>query len=477
MENSPESPPIIAEESGWSPQIRILFLIIWLGIALGLVLLARPLWWLLVLMFIVGYLVQPVVGFLQRLFIPRGLATILTLLMVIVLVVLVPSILVPLVFQDIAPISIDWNGILQGIVRWTEQLPNTVPGFEIFGYEVALTPLYDQAANELIKLQTQALQPSVESVINTILAGVRPTVQVVGFATALATNVIGRTIGVLLYVILFILLTFYFTNEQPRIVKYLVQLAPERFEAEWAELWRRTGRTWSLFFRGQLILSIVIGVVVWLGLSILGIPGALALGVLAGVLELIPNLGPLLAAIPGVLMALLQGSTTFPELSNWLMALIVIGFYVIIQQIENLFLVPRILGRSVGIHAALVLLGVIVFTIHFGIIGAFVATPTLATLIIWFRFFHARILNRRPYPELATSAVIGNRFAAAPTIFSPISEIAPPGAVMQTSPVAVLSPREDAPASAQENSGISENDHVMEASETADEPEIGDQLI
>lgn len=400
MTNASENPQHTIEETGWSMPVRILFFVIWLGIAMGLVLLARPLWWLLVLILIIGYLVQPFVGLLTRIYFPRGLATIVTLLAVLLLVLVVPSILVPLVFQDIAPISIDWNGLLQGAVQWTQQLPNTLPGFEVFGYRIDLTPFYDQFAAELLTLQPQIIQPSVDNIINTLIASVRPTVQVVGFATTLATNVIGRTISIVLYVLLFVLLSYYFTYDQPRIVNYLIQLAPDRYEAEWRELWRRTGRTWGSFFRGQLVLSIVVGMAVWLGLSILGVPGALALGVLAGILEIIPNLGPLLAEIPAILMALLQGSTVFPDVSNWLIALIVFGFYLLVQQVENYFLVPRILGRSVGIHPALVLLGVIVFTIQFGILGAFVATPVLATILIWFHYFHARILGQHPYPEL-----------------------------------------------------------------------------
>jgi hypothetical protein len=76
---------------------------------------------------------------------------------------------------------------------------------------------------------------------------------------------------------------------------------------------------------------------------------------------------------------------------------------VVIQQVENYVLVPRILGGSVGVHPAVILVGVMVFAVRFGILGAFVATPVLATLLIWFKYYHAHILGKEPYPEIATT--------------------------------------------------------------------------
>ncbi len=164
----------------------------------------------------------------------------------------------------------------------------------------------------------------------------------------------------------------------------VIRLVPEPYRPEWRELWRRTGAVWSAFFRGQLILSLAIGVIVWAGLTVIGVPGALVLGLIAGVLEVIPTLRPHPGPDSGGIAGLVAGVPPIPELPNLTVALIVLVFYFVVQQAENLFLVPRILGHSVGIHPALILIAVSVFALHLGILGAFIATPVLATLFEWF---------------------------------------------------------------------------------------------
>ncbi|RME83793.1 MAG: AI-2E family transporter, partial [Caldilineae bacterium] len=284
------------------------------------------------------------------------------------------------------------------LIRWVQQLPQTFPGFTFLSYQVDLTPFYREVALELARPETQSLLPSATNLANIVRDVITSTMQVVSFATVVATSVIGRFLGSLISGLLLILLTFYIANDLPKIGARVESFAPPAYQAEWRELWRRTGVIWNAFFRGQIILSASVGVAVWLGLSIIGVPGALALGVLSGVLEVIPNLGPVLAALPALLLALLQGSTNYPETSHLTIMLVTIVFYIGIQQVENLFLVPRILGQSVGIHPALVLVGVAAFTFQFGILGAFVATPTIATLQLWFSYFHARILLQEPFP-------------------------------------------------------------------------------
>jgi predicted PurR-regulated permease PerM len=92
----------------------------------------------------------------------------------------------------------------------------------------------------------------------------------------------------------------------------------------------------EFFFRGQLMLMLIIGFITWVGLTILGIPGALSLAIVAGLLEIIPNLGPIVATIPAVIVALLQGSTYLP-LDPWVVAIIVLVFYLFVQQLGKQF--------------------------------------------------------------------------------------------------------------------------------------------
>jgi len=410
--SSPE--PITSTSTGWSDPARYLVAVIWLLIAVLLVWMSKPVWHVVALSLIVAYLLQPLIQGLMRLRLPRPFAAMLSLLLVILIVVLIPIIIIPALVADIEPISIDPNAVWRGFSLWVEHLPETMPGLYILGFEIDFSPIYDQLFSSVDSVDSQIQVHLPANLTEFLQQVVRSTTQVVGVATTVATNVIGGITGALLFFILLLLLTFYATIDLPRLREYIIALAPDESFSEWTELWRRTGQIWSAFFRGQLVLSAVIGVTVWAGLTLIGVPGALALGVLAGVLEVIPTLGPILAAIPAVFLALLQGSTSYPDTSHLTIMFIVIAMYLIVQQIENYVLVPRILGGSVGVHPALILIGVMVFTFQFGILGAFVATPVLASILAWFRFYHARILGRDPYPELSKVAVVSAQHAHSP---------------------------------------------------------------
>jgi predicted PurR-regulated permease PerM len=91
---------------------------------------------------------------------------------------------------------------------------------------------------------------------------------------------------------------------------------------------------WNAFFRGELTLMLLIGVIGWLGLAALGVPGAPYLGIIAGLLEIIPSLGPIIATVPAVIVALLQGST-YLQISPLFLAGLVILLYVLVQQRNN----------------------------------------------------------------------------------------------------------------------------------------------
>ena len=122
---------------------------------------------------------------------------------------------------------------------------------------------------------------------------------------------------------------------------------------------------------------VVVGVIVWIGNLILGTPQALFLGVVAGLLEVIPSLGPILATIPAVILALLFGSAHLP-VENWAFALIVIAFYILVQVIENQLLVPYILGDAVDLPPLIVIIGVVIGGSAFGLLGVFLATPVIS---------------------------------------------------------------------------------------------------
>ncbi|MGQ9518417.1 MAG: AI-2E family transporter, partial [Anaerolineae bacterium] len=120
------------------------------------------------------------------------------------------------------------------------------------------------------------------------------------------------------------------------------------------------------------------------------------LGLLAGVLEVIPNFGPVLAAVPAILLALFQGSRFIPVGNAWF-ALVIAGAYVLIQQIENNYLVPRIIGRSVKLHPVVVLVGAVAGAYLGGILGVFLAAPVIASARVLGRYLYHKVLDMEPF--------------------------------------------------------------------------------
>jgi len=149
-------------------------------------------------------------------------------------------------------------------------------------------------------------------------------------------------------------------------------------------------------------LMFVMGVATWFLNFLLGTPYPVFLGILAGFLELIPNLGPVLAWIPAVIFALIFGSMRFVEMDPFVFALIVSAGYLLLSGLENQLLVPRIMGNAVNLPPLVVLIGVIVGGSTLGIAGIFLAVPVMATGKEVFLYLYGKVLETEgdlPQPE------------------------------------------------------------------------------
>lgn len=130
---------------------------------------------------------------------------------------------------------------------------------------------------------------------------------------------------------------------------------------------------------GQGTLSLIIGIMTWILLKIAGVPFALPLAVLAALLESVPNIGPIIASIPAILLTFLTKDLTYT-------GLVTLG-YIVIQQLENNFIVPKVMGNAVGLKPLFVMLGVLAGFTLFGIIGAILAVPILVITRICYEFY------------------------------------------------------------------------------------------
>lgn len=204
-----------------------------------------------------------------------------------------------------------------------------------------------------------------------LLAQTQETFQIGGFfgnAFGAAASIFG---GVFSFVLILVL-SFYFTMAQTGVDDFLAVVTPRRYREYVLDLWGRSKKKIGLWMQGQVLLGVIIGVLVYLGLTILGIKHALLLAVLAAFFELIPVFGPVLAAIPAVLIGFADGGLT--------MGLLVIALYIILQQFENHLIYPLVVTKVVGVPPLLVILGLIVGAKLAGFLGILLSVPMVATL-------------------------------------------------------------------------------------------------
>ena len=176
-------------------------------------------------------------------------------------------------------------------------------------------------------------------------------------------------------------LVFFWLLEHARLQRYVLAYFPADNRAGARDIWNEVETRLGLWVRGQLTLMGTMGVATATAYALLGVPGALLLGLIAAITEAIPIVGPLLGAIPAILVA----STVSPEL-----ALVVAGVYVVIQLIEGSVLVPLVMRNTIGISPLLVMLSLLVGAAAGGLLGALLAVPIVASAEIILSQLQAR---------------------------------------------------------------------------------------
>ena len=172
--------------------------------------------------------------------------------------------------------------------------------------------------------------------------------------------------------VLVVVISFYLSVQEHGIEKFLQIVTPASYENYILDLWSRSQRKIGRWLQGQILLGVLVGVLVFLGLTILGVKYALMLAVLAAIFELIPIFGPIIAAAPAVAIAFLHSPS---------LALMVVVLYIIIQQFESHLIYPVVVRKIVGVPSILVIISMIVGGTLGGLWGMILAIPIVAVLI------------------------------------------------------------------------------------------------
>lgn len=183
---------------------------------------------------------------------------------------------------------------------------------------------------------------------------------------------IASIFGGALYFMITIVISIYFSLQETGIDDFLRLITPEQHRDYVQSLWKRSQRKIGLWMQGQLLLSIIITVLLFLGLSLLGIPYALVLAIFAGVMELIPVFGSLVAAVPGIAVALVTGDLTT--------AGIVAGLYLVVNQFQAHLIYPLVVKKVVGVAPILVIIALIAGGQLAGFLGVLLSVPVAAAV-------------------------------------------------------------------------------------------------
>jgi predicted PurR-regulated permease PerM len=297
----------------------------------------------------------------------RDAAVVIVYLLFIALVIAIPSSILPFVIPQLLNLSFDLIEIENQIEVFFNQT------ISIGGFSFSLPALIPQDLNQVF-----------QDFIFQVTTG--------------AFNRLGEFTSNLAWLLVILVAIFYFLKDSARLSNWFVNLAPPAYHEDMRKFLSQLNRIWGAYLRGQLILMLVIAVTTSVSMSAVGLRGAIAVGILAGILDLIPSLGPLVAGVVAALVALIFGSS-YLNVSNVIFAVIVVVIFLVIQQIENIWLRPQIMGQTLRLHPGLIFIGVIGALAISGILGALVIIPLMATIGVIWKYVQAKLSDEPPWQE------------------------------------------------------------------------------
>jgi predicted PurR-regulated permease PerM len=290
------------------------------------------------------FLLNPLITFLQRRRVPRAAGVAITYLGFLGMVALIGLILYPAIRDQGENLSDKWPEIRQRIETWVDDRAESLQGTP---FEFNRKQLTDAITSGDTSLRDQVRQ---------------------------ATKIGIQVFHVLLVLILAPIFAFYLLVDLPHLRRTAEGLIPRAARDEVLHISRQVNQAVGGFFRGQLMVALIVGALSSVGMRIIDLPFWLLIGMVAGFFNLIPLIGPYIGAVPGIVIAL---TTREPITAVWVAA-IMTG----VQQIDNHFISPMVMHRAVKIHPVMVMVALLLGGTLFGFFGLLVAVPTAAVLKI-----------------------------------------------------------------------------------------------
>ena len=350
----------------WNKETKIIVIALIIILLLLIGWYVRELFSPLIIGGLVAYIMNPFVNMLKKRFVKmsHGLAVNIVYFIGLIFTISIPATLVPILLGEIQTLVVDLQDlpklindfINQPLVLWnyTINIPNYLPDMtESFNNFLSSIPL------------------------NVI-------------------HLLGSTSRNAGWFLVILVTTYYLLLDWNRVRRWLGGIPTKDYYWDYVHLYIQIKNVWGGYLRGTLALMLIVGVAFTMVYLAIGLPGALIIGILAGLLSIIPDLGPFISAAIAVAVALVEGSL-YLNISNFWFAVIVALIYVVLINIKSIWLRPKIWGRSVNLHEGLVFVAIMAAIIFQGVLGALIVIPVLASTVVIGRYLRRRLLGLPPF--------------------------------------------------------------------------------
>lgn len=324
----------------------------------------------------------------------RGLAVLLTFMLVIAIFIVVILVVVPGIINQFEEFGSRIPPLLESLGQALESglsHPVTIGGEPIIINGEPIIPLEQLRAitgtpgnQDVLRLEDLNLVEATRSFISTL--------------TLPAFSFLGGALTAIINIIFMFSMMFYLIRDGAIFADKLVEATPRTYRNDVRRIMYELGQVWNAYLRGQLTLSLIMGTTVFIVATLLGVPNPLILGLISGLLEFIPSIGSGLAIFPAALLALSAQSATLPFLEGTAFAIVVIVVWAILQNIEAIVLVPRVMGGSLNLHPFVVIVAVIIGASLAGALGVILAAPAVASLRVLGQYIYGKLLDQDPFP-------------------------------------------------------------------------------
>jgi predicted PurR-regulated permease PerM len=346
---------------------------------------------------VLAFLLAPLIRTLHsRARLPRPVALLTTYLLLFVSFVLIGTVVTAGVVNSISEIDPP-----TAIAQLRDNAIDVLDSIEVvvlFEYEFDLTEVVTPLRESLEAGALEAEQAAVDDDDGPVTVTLTRDGFLLFFGGALSSlrTVGGLIAAALISAIVTLLIALYMNLDSHKFHRALHRYVPETHQGDMERLGTEVTGIWRGYLYGQLLNSLATGILVWIALSVVGLPGAFVLGVIMALLNMIPTFGPIIAAVPGVLSAFALGSTRF-EISNVAFVIVVGVIYLVVVQLQANVMAPFITGRSVRMSPASILIGLVIGVQVAGLVGAVLVVPVMATAKTLVRYTVAKLADRDPF--------------------------------------------------------------------------------